>query len=137
MEGHMRTLAIGLVAILTAGAGWAQIGGSLGGATSGGMGGHGGSLGNTNSCPLGEPYPANQRSIYVSGKVVVSDGAALPQPVKIDRACAGIVRVEGYTDLKGRFNLDLGRTDELPDSVAGTTPRVDRSAFPIAGAIVR
>lgn len=110
----MRTLAIGLAAFLTAGAGWGQIGGSLGGASSGGLGGHG-SLGNTSSSPLGEPYPANQRSIYVSGKVVLSDGAALPQPVKIERACGGTVRVEGYTDLKGRFNIDLSRNDELPD----------------------
>jgi tetratricopeptide (TPR) repeat protein len=115
----MRTLAIGLVAILAAGAGWAQIGGGIGGmgggATSGGMSGRGGTLGNTNTPPLSEPSTANQRSIYISGKVVLSDGAALPQAVKIDRVCGGTVRVEGYTDLKGRFNFDLGRNNEMPD----------------------
>ncbi len=112
----MRILAIGLVATLAAVPGWAQIGGSLGGGTSGGFGGRGGSLGNgTNTPTLGEPSSTGQRNVYVSGKVVLSDGAALPQPVKIDRACGGVVRVEGYTDLKGRFSFEVGRGDELPD----------------------
>ncbi len=127
----MRNLAIGLVAILAAGAGWGQIGGGIGGfggATSGGMGGRGGTLGNGNNVPpLGEPSPPNQRNIYVSGKVVLNDGAALPQPVKIDRACGGTVRIEGYTDLKGRFNFEIGRNDEMPD----VSSRTETAAGPL------
>jgi tetratricopeptide (TPR) repeat protein len=129
----MRTLAIGLAAAFTAVAGWGQLGGTLGGATSGGMGGRGGNPGNPNSVPMGEPYPANQRSIYVSGKVVVSDGAALPQAVKIDRACGGSVRVAGYTDVKGRFNIDLSRNDELPDISSHTDETSGPSGMPSRG----
>ena len=91
----MRNLAIGLVAILAAGAGWGQIGGGIGGfggATSGGMGGRGGTLGNGNNVPpLGEPLrPISATICFRQSRP--DDGAALPQPVKIDRACGEMTR---------------------------------------------
>jgi tetratricopeptide (TPR) repeat protein len=109
----MRILAIGLAAALAAGTGWGQAGGgAAGGAgTAGGFGriGRGGSSmpGNTS---------VNQRPLFLSGKVALSDGSNLPEPVKIERICGASARLESYTDLKGRFSFEVGRSQDLPDA---------------------
>jgi len=50
-----------------------------------------------------------QRPIYLSGRVMLSDGTPPPEPVVIERVCNGIARPEGYTDSKGRFSVQLGQ----------------------------
>jgi tetratricopeptide (TPR) repeat protein len=55
------------------------------------------------------PYPGTQRPIFLSGKVVLSDGTPPPQSVVIERVCNGTVRPEGNTDSKGRFSFQLGQ----------------------------
>lgn len=57
-----------------------------------------------------ETFPQEmQRPIYISGRVVLNDGTAPPEPVVIERVCNGIARPEGYTDSKGRFSIQLGQ----------------------------
>ncbi len=50
----------------------------------------------------------NTRPIFVSGKVMLQGGGALPDPVPIERVCNGTVRREGYADTKGQFEFQLG-----------------------------
>jgi Tfp pilus assembly protein PilF len=50
----------------------------------------------------------NTRPIFVSGKVMLQGGGALPEPVPIERVCNGTVRREGYADTKGQFEFQLG-----------------------------
>ena len=107
----MRILAIMLAAVVAAGAAWSQTGGALGGGP-GTLGGGGrGSRGN-----VGNNSPLNQRPTFLAGKVALSDGGTLPEPVKIERVCGAISRVESYTDLKGRFSFEVGRSQEVPDA---------------------
>ena len=57
-----------------------------------------------------ETFPQDmQRPIYISGRVMLSDGTPPPEPVVIERVCNGIARPEGYTDSRGRFSIQLGQ----------------------------
>ncbi|MEO8128670.1 MAG: tetratricopeptide repeat protein [Bryobacteraceae bacterium] len=90
-------------------------GGSVGG---GGINNPGG---NTNP-GLGTPripqdqtqqMPEMQRSIYLSGKVLMDDGTPPPEQVVVERVCNGNPRPEGYTDSKGRFSFALGQNSSM------------------------
>jgi len=48
------------------------------------------------------------RPIFISGKVVMQDGAAVLQNVTIQSVCSGISRTVAYTDSNGRFNFQWG-----------------------------
>jgi tetratricopeptide (TPR) repeat protein len=87
-----------------------------------------GTGGNPNSSTLGNSGPLGQQALFVSGKVVLSDGAPLPEPVKIERACTGTNRLEAHTDLKGRFSFQVGRPQELADASDQTLGGVSRSS---------
>jgi Flp pilus assembly protein TadD len=50
-----------------------------------------------------------ERPVFLSGKVVLDDGTAPPEPVTIELMCHGQVRPEGYTDSRGRFSIQLGQ----------------------------
>lgn len=50
----------------------------------------------------------NTQPLFISGRVMMDGGGALPEPVAIERTCNGITRREGYTDFKGHFQLQLG-----------------------------
>ena len=135
----MRALAMGFVTCLVAGHAWGQIGSSPGN-TSGGPGrantptntgttGGLGSVGSLGSSGMGSMGGVGDRPIYISGKVTLSDGAALPEPVKIERICGGATRVATHTDMKGRFSFDLTRSTEIGDAsdqIASGTLRTNR-----------
>jgi TolA-binding protein len=53
--------------------------------------------------------------MYISGSVVLQDGAPPPEPVAIERVCGGSSHKEGYTDSKGRYQIQLGQNFELQD----------------------
>jgi hypothetical protein len=77
--------------------------------------------GNTSST---SPFPdasTGQRPIFISGKVVLSDGSPLPDHAKIERVCNGSPRLEGYTDRKGRFSIEIGHSIEMPDASAANS----------------
>jgi tetratricopeptide (TPR) repeat protein len=66
-----------------------------------------------NTAPRQPPQP-----IFISGNVLLPDGAEPPERVLIERLCStNNVRSEGYTDSKGRFSLQLGQSLQLvPDA---------------------
>jgi tetratricopeptide (TPR) repeat protein len=48
------------------------------------------------------------RPVYISGKVSIEDGSAVPQNVTIQRVCSGISKTVAYTDSHGRFSFQWG-----------------------------
>ena len=51
--------------------------------------------------------PTGARPVYISGKVTLQDGTAMPQ-VTIERVCGGISKTVAYTDSKGHFSFQWG-----------------------------
>ena len=56
------------------------------------------------------------RPVFISGKVMLQGGGALPEPVPIERVCNGTVRREGYADVKGQFEFQLGSNPTFQDA---------------------
>jgi Tfp pilus assembly protein PilF len=61
------------------------------------------------------PSQTQRQIIYLSGTVLQQDGTPPPESVAIERVCNGQARKEGYTDSKGRFQIQLGQTFQLQD----------------------
>lgn len=58
--------------------------------------------------------PVVPRPIWITGRVVMSDGGAPAESVTIERLCsANSVRAEGYTDSKGHFSFNLGQNNSV------------------------
>ncbi len=55
-----------------------------------------------------QPSVSIPQPIYVSGRVMMEDGAAPSEPVVIQTVCNGNPHSEGYTDAKGYFSIELG-----------------------------
>src|SRR6202142_1009200 len=87
------------------------------GSTSNPTGGITGTSGNTSPFPGSNTAP---RPIFISGIVALTDGSPLPDRAKIERVCNGAPKLEGYTDRKGRFNIEVGHSLEAPDATAAT-----------------
>lgn len=51
--------------------------------------------------------------MFLSGKVLLSDGTPPPDSVKIERVCGGRVIPEAMTDRKGRFSFQLGQNSSM------------------------
>jgi Tfp pilus assembly protein PilF len=66
---------------------------------------------------------SNPRSVFVSGKVLLSGGGPAPQ-VLIERICIGLVRREGYTNAKGSFQFELGRNSAERDASQSDSDRM-------------
>jgi tetratricopeptide (TPR) repeat protein len=60
--------------------------------------------------------------IFVSGRVTLEDGTALPEPVVIETVCNGAPHGEGYTDAKGYFAIELGSRNNVIQDAAEYTP---------------
>jgi tetratricopeptide (TPR) repeat protein len=74
----------------------------------------------TTTTPFPDGAGPNQRPIYISGSVMVSDGTPLTDRAKIERVCNGVPIVETETDKKGRFSFEVGHSLELPDASVGS-----------------
>jgi Tfp pilus assembly protein PilF len=59
---------------------------------------------------------ASNKPIFISGRVMLQGGGALPEPVPIERVCNGLTRREGYSDLKGGFEFQLGTNVTFQDA---------------------
>ncbi len=57
--------------------------------------------------------PGYERTIYVSGKVLMPDGTPPPEAIVIEMICQGYNRPQGYTDSKGRFSFQLGANQTM------------------------
>lgn len=65
-----------------------------------------------------DPFGRNQdpfanRPIYLSGKVMLSDGGPAPIETVIERVCNGQPIPEGFVSPKGDFNIQLGRNSQV------------------------
>ncbi len=95
-------------------------GGSLGGAGSIGNTGSNGTLGaggmgtTTRGNSPNSTFPGDtSRPIFLTGKVTLSDGSALPEQVLIERICNGSPHPETRTDMKGHFSFSLGQNNGM------------------------
>jgi Tetratricopeptide repeat len=97
----------------------------------------GGNTGSTNTRQPTTPFPDDnslgQRPIYVSGTVMLSDGTPLAERAKIERVCNGSPRLETYTDKKGRFSFEVGRSLEMQDASSSSAIN-DGAGSPFGGA---
>jgi tetratricopeptide (TPR) repeat protein len=84
-------------------------------------------LGNTNtSRPSTQPStntgmdPTMNRTVFISGKVVLEDGTPPPEAVIIERSCGPTRRAETRTDNKGHFSFEVGgaasNTEQIMDA---------------------
>jgi tetratricopeptide (TPR) repeat protein len=97
-----------------------------------------------NPTPRPTPIPEQPRPIFLSGRVVLEDGSAPADRAKIERVCFTTTVVEGYTDSKGNFNIQLGQRfgvfqdasvsglADIGGSLAGT-PGGDNSRSALSG----
>lgn len=81
-------------------------------------------------------YPGARRPIYLSGKVIFEDGTPANPNINIERVCGGSIHLEGHTDSKGNFSVQLGQNpmgeqeaiDSSPDALyPGMSPDQQRS----------
>lgn len=49
------------------------------------------------------------RPVFLSGKVLVSDGTVPPEPATIEMLCNGVPRPQGYTNSRGHFSFQVGQ----------------------------
>lgn len=70
---------------------------------------------------FGQQDRQTQRTVFLSGRVMLDDGTPPPDSVVIERVCGGNPRPEAYTDSKGRFSFQLGQNaGMMPDaSISG------------------
>ena len=81
------------------------------------------------------PFPGDMpRPILLTGKVMIDDGTAPSEPVRIERVCLGQPHAEGFTDSKGRFTVTLGQEmDAMPDASEMPTPSQMGTSNPSGG----
>lgn len=104
----------------------------------------------SNSAPTAPPEGSSNRGAVgvasvsvpplISGRVQLEDGTAPPEPARLERACFGTVRPEGYTNAKGRFTIQLGQTagvlpDASVDGSEGFRGRVAEDGFESTGRV--
>ena len=58
-------------------------------------------------------FPEIDRPVFLSGRVVLEDGTPLPEQVLVQRSCDGRAIPQGYTDARGQFSFELGRSPAL------------------------
>lgn len=91
----------------------------IGGLGTSGTMGNSGSLSRPGSTGLGTGMPG--RAIFLSGKVVFSDGAPTNTNIRIERVCGGVARLESHTDGKGRFSFQVGQDQSVDTDVSDPT----------------
>src|SRR5271157_1159683 len=52
--------------------------------------------------------PQRPGTLFITGRVMLEEGAPPPDTVAIERVCSGSTRAEGYTDSKGYFAIEIG-----------------------------
>ena len=57
------------------------------------------------------------RTVFISGKVIMEDGAPPPESVVIERSCGASRRAETHTDLKGHFSFQIGGGSTNTDAI--------------------
>jgi len=121
------TLAAACLVLLEPGFGQRSGTGTTSSPPSGGgtnTGGNTGGRGTTQTAPT-TPNNGNQQSptqgqtpIFLTGRVMMDDGSELPRNISIERVCGNTPHIEGHTDSKGYFSIELGarNVDALQDA---------------------
>ena len=69
------------------------------------------------SLPPGSSPAAGSGAVFLSGRIVMENGAPLPSTVAIERVCSISARTVAWTDAKGRFAFQWsGLPSTLPDA---------------------
>src|SRR5215467_9208384 len=71
--------------------------------------------------------------VFLSGKVLLEGGGALPESVAIERICNNVPRREGYTDFKGHFQFQIGSNLTFQDA-SESDPRLAPNTSPRSAA---
>ena len=88
--------------------------------------------------PVVQQSPTFSRQIVViSGKVVFEDGSPSPEPIAIEKLCGGSSRLEGYTDAKGNFQIQLGQQPEAMQDASESSDHFESRLSPLAGVNTR
>ncbi len=106
----VRIVAFFAAAVLAAQSGICQTkSGGTGNTGTTGTGTAGASTTTTPSTRTTTTTPSNLATpVFISGRVLLDDGTAPPEPASIERVCTGTTRTEGYTDSQGYFAIQLG-----------------------------
>lgn len=67
--------------------------------------------------------PTITRPIFLTGRVAIDDGSALPEPAAILRVCNGSPHTEGYTDSSGTFGIQFGNEQGVLQDASETGGR--------------
>jgi Tfp pilus assembly protein PilF len=96
-----------------------------------------GATGNNNNSSRPSTAPRNPAApdiatttMFISGKVLLESGGPLPEAVAIERICNGVTRREGYTDLKGQFNIQLGANITFQDASETDSRQAPNTTLP-------
>lgn len=81
----------------------------------------------------GPSRAGSSRPIYITGKVAMGDGSAVPENIAVQRVCAGIAKTVAYTDSKGSFGFQWEDRSLLvtdaDDAGTGPSGRAGSSGF--------
>jgi Tfp pilus assembly protein PilF len=113
--------------------------GSTSGSSTGGVGSRSGST-TTNGTNTGNTTPNSNSTnitspVFLSGRVAIDDGSALPGPVTIERVCNGVTHAEGYTDTKGNFGIQLGNEQGVFQDATDGIGAGGVGGFPTSGGL--
>ncbi len=64
--------------------------------------------------------------VFLEGRVAFDDGSTPNTNIRIERVCAGTPRLEGHTDNKGRFYIQLGQNNAVDVDAADDTSGIRR-----------
>jgi tetratricopeptide repeat protein len=73
--------------------------------------------------PGDAPHP-----MLINGKVMIDDGTAPSEPVRIERVCGGRARPETFSDSKGRFQFTMGQEQDMMPDASESAGRVSGSS---------
>jgi tetratricopeptide (TPR) repeat protein len=107
-------------------------GGTSGGGSTGGntpTTGRGTTTPPTTRMPSTMPTDEPTRPIFLTGKVVLTNGGVVPGPVAIQRVCGSTVQREAYSDARGNFSLTLGDNNFTFQDASESAPSRPRSAM--------
>ncbi len=51
--------------------------------------------------------------MYLQGRVMLDDGTPPPEPVMLLMVCNGVTKPQGYSNMKGQFNITLGQNQQV------------------------
>ena len=71
--------------------------------------------------------------VFLSGRVMLSDGSALTERVPIERVCGATPHRETYTDLKGNFSFRIGESMGIFADSSESTPQLGSANPTLSG----